>query len=145
MRQGSLCSSRNPAKKNPYLQLYCQNDQTIFMSNFSLTFDFYFNQLCHFINEVTLVLKQNGSDRYLFLGKEILQPLLSLSIKTSTIFCFVQPKKIFKNVPFLRKLEVKHIEVMAGRGKTCSFCRFCNEMTTDGCRGADCCSCSGQA
>eukprot|EP00069_Balaena_mysticetus_P002662 bmy_16168T0 len=51
----------------------------------------------------------------------------------------LKPKKIFKIIPFLGKLEVKHVEVMAAHRKTCSFYRFCNGMTTDCYGDADCC------
>ncbi|XP_060158121.1 dual specificity protein phosphatase CDC14A isoform X2 [Globicephala melas] len=51
----------------------------------------------------------------------------------------LKPKKIFKNIPFLGKLEVKHVEVMAAHRTTCSFYRFCNGMTTDCSGDADCC------
>ncbi|KAB0356024.1 hypothetical protein FD754_000180 [Muntiacus muntjak] len=57
----------------------------------------------------------------------------------SKINTVLTPKKIFKNIPFLGKLEVKHVEVMAAHRKTCSFYRFCNGMTTDCYGDADCC------
>lgn len=44
------------------------------------------------------------------------------------LFC-VQPKKIFKNIPFLGKLEVNRVAVMAAHRRTCSFDGFCTELT----------------
>ncbi|KAI2518074.1 cell division cycle 14A [Homo sapiens] len=51
----------------------------------------------------------------------------------------LKPKNIFQSIPFLRKLEVKLVKVMAAHRKTCSFYRFCSEMTTDCYGDADCC------